>query len=39
MYEAVVTIASGGADPPLDGMTANVALQPPRVRAAQRPRQ
>ena len=26
MYEAVVTIASHGADPPLDGMTANISL-------------
>ena len=26
MYEAVVTIASHWADPPLDGMTANVSL-------------
>jgi multidrug efflux pump subunit AcrA (membrane-fusion protein) len=39
MYEAVVTIESGRADPPLDGMTANVALQPPLVQAASRARQ
>jgi hypothetical protein len=26
MYEAIVTVAGHGADPPLDGMTANVAL-------------
>jgi multidrug efflux pump subunit AcrA (membrane-fusion protein) len=36
MYEAVVTITGGGADPPLDGMTADVALQPPAGRAARR---
>jgi multidrug efflux pump subunit AcrA (membrane-fusion protein) len=36
MYEAIVTITGRGSDPPLDGMTANVALVPPAGRAARR---
>jgi multidrug efflux pump subunit AcrA (membrane-fusion protein) len=36
MYEAVVTMRGGGADPPLEGMTADVALQPPAGQAARR---
>ena len=36
MYEAVVAITGDGADPPLDGMTADVALQPAADRAARR---
>lgn len=36
MYEAVVTIAGRGAEPPLDGMTADVSLPPRAAPAARR---